>query len=60
VKISDKWKAVVAALGTLAAALTAAAEDGALNFNEAGPILLGAVGVGVAVWAVRNKPAATG
>jgi hypothetical protein len=55
VQISDKWKAIFAAVGTLVAALTTAAEDGALNLNETGAVVLAAVGVGVAVWAVRNK-----
>jgi hypothetical protein len=57
VKISDKWKAVVAAFGTFAAALAAAAEDSHIELAEAGGIGLAAFAVGAAVWAVRNKPA---
>jgi hypothetical protein len=55
VQISDKWKAVIAAAGVFVTALGAAAEDGALNLNEAGAVLAAAVAFGVAVWAVRNK-----
>lgn len=55
--ISDKWKAVVAALGAFAASLGAAAEDSHVTIQEGGVILLAAVAVGAAVWKVRNKPA---
>lgn len=54
--ISDKLKAVVAGVGTLAAALTAAVEDSTVTIQEGGVILLAAIGVGVAVYRVRNKP----
>ena len=56
-KISDKWKAVVAALGTFVAALGAAAEDSHIALSEAGGIALAAFAVGAAVWATRNKTA---
>ncbi len=57
-KISDKWKAVVAALGAFVTALVTAAQDSTIELSEAGAIALAAVAVGTAVWAVRNKPAA--
>jgi len=58
VTISDKWKAVVAALGALALTFRDAVEDGNISLNETGLIVGAAVALGVAVWAVRNKPAA--
>jgi len=58
VTISDKWKAVVAALGALALTFQNAIEDGNISLNETGLIVGAAVALGVAVWAVRNKPAA--
>lgn len=56
-KISDKLKAIVAAFGAFATAAVTAAEDSTVTIQEAGGIVLAAVAVGAAVWAVRNKPA---
>lgn len=55
--ISDKWKAIVAALGALALTTQDAVADGNVSLNEAGLIVGATVALGVAVWAVRNKTA---
>lgn len=57
--ISDKWKAVVAAAGALALTFKDAVDDGNISLNESGLILGATVALGLAVWAVRNKPAPT-
>ena len=57
--ISDKWKAVVAALGALALTLRDAVDSGDISLNEWGLILGATVALGAAVYAVKNKPAAT-
>ena len=55
--ISDKWKAVVAALGALVLTFQDAVADGNISLNEWGIIAVATVALGGAVYAVRNKPA---
>lgn len=55
--ISDKWKAVAAGAGALVLTFQDAVSDGNISLNEAGLIVGATVALGVAVWAVRNKPA---
>ena len=57
-RISDKWKAVVAGAGTIVTALTAAFADDVLSTDEVGTILattLTAVFTVWGVWYVKNQ-----
>lgn len=54
-QISDKLKAIAAAIGTFGTAVAVAAEDSTVTLTEAGAIAIAAFGVGAAVWAVRNR-----
>jgi hypothetical protein len=54
-QISDKWKAVVAAIGVLGSTLSFAVKDGNVSLQEAGGIAIAAAAVGAAVWAVKNR-----
>lgn len=55
-KISDKLKAVVAAVGTVVTALTAAFADDVLNVDEAGNIVAVVVSAGVTIYGVWRVP----
>lgn len=52
-------KAVVAAVGAVVMAVTAAASDQAISFDEANGIWLAVIGVltALGVWATPNRPA---
>ncbi|MBM7788843.1 hypothetical protein [Tenggerimyces flavus] len=61
-KISDKWKAVVGAVGTVVTALTAAFADNVLGVDELGHVISVVVAAGVTiygVWRVPNKQVPT-
>jgi hypothetical protein len=60
VRVSKVAKAVVAAVGTVATALTGALADDVLNLDEGASlasVLVLAVGTVYAVWRVPNAPA---
>lgn len=59
-RISDKWKAVVGAIGGFVATVTAVTADNVISLDEAGEVIAAGIGAGVLiyglVWAKRNKP----
>lgn len=62
-RISDKWKAVVAGVSAVAVAASAAVADNVLDMNE-GVTLLVLLGESIVaawvVWRVPNRPAGQG